>query len=187
MDIIDNIKSVLDTFDKRKFYLATGIFVSIVYVIHGIVLYRFYTQKSELYEKIDELNTVREKQVLSLLIRAKKAKLQKSAVESMLKEKDDEFKINEYMELLINNPTLNLKSKCLRYGDLASLDIENGYIERTSTAEFGGITMIDVTSMLELIEKNSRVYTKEIDISTSKRLPRSVDVIITIATIEQKK
>ena len=59
--------------------------------------------------------------------------------------------------------------------------------KRVATYQISGITMKQLTEFLNEIDENKRVFTKELDITKSKKIPRAIDVEIKIATMMPKE
>ena len=70
--------------------------------------------------------------------------------------------------------------------EVSSRAREGRYQERILLARFAGMTMKELTELLQEIEFNKRVFTKELDITVAKKVPGTIDVGLTIAALEPK-
>jgi ribosomal protein S17E len=53
-------------------------------------------------------------------------------------------------------------------------------------AKFDTMNMRQLCELLDAVEQNKRIYTKELEIIKSKKVPNTIDVNLTIATLQAK-
>jgi hypothetical protein len=104
-------------------------------------------------------------------------------VNNILAENPD-FKIDGFFTDLLSKTGLerNKKETSISYADRGDKD----YREVLLTAKFDTMNMRQLCELLNEIEQNNMVYTKELDIVKSKKIPNTIDVTLTIATLQKK-
>ena len=97
--------------------------------------------------------------------------------------KDTDFKIAGYFLKLLTK--LNIKDKEVAE-ETTTTDLEENYRKSELNAKFEDMTMKELTELLQEIEQNSRVATNRIDITKSKKKPKTIEVSLTISTLLPK-
>lgn len=182
MKFIEQIHAYLDTLDTKDFYKYVGILISIIALIILFIIYRFYSNVSYYRKQIQYINSQRE-EVQDLLAKAALIKQQKQAVNAML-EADPNFKIAGYFKDLLAH--LNLTNKQISNTVTTQERGEQNYNESILSAKFSDMNMRDVTELLNALEQKKRVYTKELEIQKSRNKPRTLEVQLTIATLQPR-
>lgn len=174
---IDFIKNI----DTKQFYRYLFLFLGIFLGLLALILYIHFSSVSTLRKKIKRINTQREitRQILE---QHEQVIQQKIRVDEIL-EKDKNFKIKQYVPQVIQS--LNLTAYNTKIGEVIDDDLNNGYREERLDAYFGGMSMKNIVDLLDALEKNERVYTKELSITKSPKGPL-LDVTLVIATLQQK-
>lgn len=95
---------------------------------------------------------------------------------------DPNFKIAGYFEDVLNK--LGLASKKSSKLEVTTPAQEGRYQETVLNAKLSDMSMKELTELLKEIEQNKRVFAKELEITASKKTANTIDVNITIATLE---
>ncbi|MEX0849595.1 MAG: hypothetical protein WD055_05170 [Candidatus Dependentiae bacterium] len=182
MNIVNKIKDFLDNLDIKNFYKYSGIFIGVITLLSFFLIYRFYSNIDHYKRQIRNLNDVRQ-EVQELLEKASSVKQQKEQVNAML-EADPNFKIAGYFKEILAQ--LNLTNKQISSTVTTQERGEQDYNESILSAKFGDMNMKNVSELLNLLEQNKRVYTKELEIQKSRKTPRAIEVQLTIATLQPR-
>lgn len=182
MKILNNVQTYLNTIDEKRFYqYLIGLGVIITVIIAGI-LFQYYRSVRSLKAEINRINEERT-EIRSLLSKARIVKKEQKEIDQLLAQ-DENFKIAGYFEDVIAK--LGLANKKAADIQVTTPAHEGKYQESVLQAKFSGMTMKDVAELLQEIEQNKRVFTKELDIVVSPKKPGTIDVTLTIATLEPK-
>jgi hypothetical protein len=182
MEIMNKIQTYINSLEEKRFYqYLIGICVVVLLVIAGIV-FQYYRSVSRLKAEITRINEDRN-EIRSLLEKAQLDKKEQKEIDAILA-KDENFKIAGYFEDLLGK--LGLADKQASKAEVSTPAREGKYQESILQAKFSGMTMKDLTELLQEIELNKRVFTKELDITVSPKIPGTIDVTLTIATLEPK-
>lgn len=122
-------------------------------------------------------------EVRNLLERYEMVKKQKAEVDAVL-EKDKDFKIGGYFNTVLQQ--LNLLGKKTREPETSAEELENGYREIKLYATFNGLNMKQLIDLLDALEQNERIYTKEVEVYKPEQ-DRTINVNLLIATLEPKE
>ena len=172
-DYLDNLESK----DFKKYLLVT---FAVLALLIGFLIFQYYRSASALKIKISAINRKR-KDVQNMLERYERVKKQQIEVNSILaKEKD--FKISQYFENLLEK--LNISKNKTQEPETLPKDVLDGYTEWTLYANLANLNTKKLSELLYAIEQEERIYTKELEIEKSTTNPRSINVKITIATLE---
>jgi hypothetical protein len=181
MEFIKNILSYINNLELKKIYQTIGITVGIVFVLMGVSLFYYYSAVNSSKKKIAAINDLRE-EVRLVLDKAEQVQQQRNEVNAMLSQ-DPNFKIGGYFKDVLLKLHLTEKSKKFL---TEPIEREDNYRETRLNAEFVDMTMKELTELLDTIEQNQRVYTKELDISRSKKTPHTINVKLVIGTLQPK-
>lgn len=182
MNIFEQMYHYFEQANQKTRYLYMGIFFGIVIALHLIVGYFFFSRYNALHETLANVNDQRSTTVQRLIGRIHEMKRQKASVNTMLAE-DENFKIGGYFKNLISSLGLTAKKEI---ETTSQADKDELYKESVLNAKFSSTNMQELTELLEQIENNKRIYIKEIEITESKKIPNTVDFVITIATLQPK-
>jgi len=182
MKIVEQMQEWLDTLESAIFYRYLVSILSIIMALAGLIIYQYYATVSEYTDQIEAINEQRQ-DVQELLEKAYLVKEQKETVNAMLKA-DPNFKIDAYFTEVVNQLALqgNLDMK-------KANRIERGdqkYDESILNAKLSSMNMKEVSELLEKIEENKRVYIKNVEIEKITKKLRTVEVQITIATLQPR-
>ncbi len=182
MKLLDTIKNFFDHIDQDDFYKYTAIFLFSITLITGGILFQYYRTVTALVQQIEDINDQRG-QVRIILGKLQQVQQQRDAVDRMLAEEQD-FKIGGYFTDLINS--LNLENK-LNTSTTRQIDREDEYRESTLQANFTNMSTQQLTELLSKLEQNKRIYTKDLEITKSKKRPNTIEVALTIGTLQLQK
>lgn len=176
---LDQLYAWLNVLDERQFYqYLIGFFTILVFASGLIGWYYFYTV-NRLEQKFSEINTQRQ-QVKKVLDRAERVRYQRKEVESMLAQ-DTGFKITRGFQELLDETGLGDK----KVGTpTVQSQTEQNYRIDTLTAQLNGITMEQLTQLLSKLAQNLRVYVRQVDMKRSKKIADTLEVTLTIATLQ---
>lgn len=182
MVLLERIRTFLDTLDERTWYKYMAIAMSCLLALVLLVIFWYFRAVGKRQRVIAEINDDRE-QVREIVTRAQRADKQRQEITELLNE-DPDFKIKGYLQEVM-----------MRIGIAKNITTENDtqidhegddYSESRATYQFTGTTMKDLTQLLEDIEQNKRLFTKELEITKSKKTPKTIDVTLTVATMQPK-
>lgn len=178
MIFLNNIANFIEQIDQKKFLYYVAAASAILAFLLGIILYRYYAVTGSLLDRTKKVNMQR-KVVKELLERYEIVKKQQMEVNALL-EKDKNFKIGGYFEDIVAR--LNLSQFKTREPETSSQELDNGYTEIKLYASFANINMQKIVELLDTLEQNERIYTKEIEIYKPNQ-DRAVNLNLLIATL----
>ena len=182
MMILDQVRKIIDGFETRTFYYIIIGYLSACFVLSALLVFSYYHSTGKLYKRIKTLNTTREEEVRTILESAALVKQQQTAVEEILAQ-DPDFKIAGYFkDLLIK---LNLKEKEVAE-EATTTDQEDNYRKSELNAKFEDMSMKELTELLQELEQKSRIATQRLEITKSKKKPKTIEVNLSISTLLPK-
>ncbi len=179
MTVIEQIKSFFESLETKDFYKYIGIFLAACSLIGGGVVFQYYRKVSSLKKHIAEINEYREDDVRVILQQALQVKQQRAEVDTILSE-DVDFKIGGYFKDLLDKLKLTEKKVS---EETSQVDREDNYRESELNAKFEDMNMQQLTELLQELERNKRISTKQLDITKSKKKADTLEVQITIGTL----
>ncbi len=180
MEFINKIRLTIEGLEQRDLYKYLTIVLSILMLLLGFVIYRYYSKVGDLRRKINAVNDVREENVRGILKRMNNVAQQRKQVNDILaKEKD--FKIAGYFTTLLKRQKL---TNNMVEDSTSEVVLNNKYKEIILKARFVNMTMQKLCFLLDAIEKKERVYNKNLEIIRSTKTPGTIDVNMTIATLQ---
>lgn len=183
MEIVNRLRLAIEGLERKDFYKYLIIVLAVVFFLVGFFVFRFYRNMSALRIRIDDVNEIREEKVRSILKRMDSVERQRKQVNDILaKEKD--FLIAGYFDDLLSQQRLvdNRTEE-----STSIIELGNDYREVVLRARFVGMTMKQLCELLDAIEKKERVYAKSLEIIRSTKTPETIDVNMTIATLQPKR
>lgn len=184
MMFIEKVRTFFDTMETKTFRYYVAGYGAACFLIFCGILYYFYTDTTTLQRKIKNLNRERVERVRAILESAQQIEEQRATVEAILSQNPD-FKIAGYFKELLAK--LNLKNKEIQEAEsTTTTDREDNYRETELNAKFEDMSMKNVTELLQALEQNSRISVKQLEITKSKKKPKTVEVQITITTLLPK-
>lgn len=181
MELLDKIYTYISDLDEKRFYQYGIGFLCAIGLLMLLVMFQYYRSVSSLKAQIEQINDARE-QARTILEKGLIVKKDQQEIDALIA-KDENFNIQGYFEDLLAKLGLSNKKASL---EVASPEREGKYRESVLTAKFSGMTMKELTELLQELELNRRVFTKELEITASQKPPNSIDVTLTIATLEPK-
>jgi hypothetical protein len=179
MFIIDTIQSFIESLEERDFYKYLALSITVILGILFLVFFMYYRATNSIIDRITTINDLREN-VQQILTASKKVKKQREEIDTILAQ-DENFKIGAYFDKTLTALRLSDKSQP---PDYSHIDHTGAYRENILRAKLTDMTMKDLAELLNDIEKNQRVYTKELEITKSRK--GNLDINLTIATLERK-
>lgn len=182
MILLDQIRSFFDSLETKSFYHYIIGYVTGCVLIFALIIFYFYSSTHSLQRKIKNINSSREDEVRVILETAAHVKQQQIMIEEILS-KDVDFKIAGYFEDLLNK--LGIKDKKVT-SEAATTDREDNYRKSELSAKFEDMTMKNLTELLQELEQKPRIATERLEITKSKKKPKTIEVNLTISTLLPK-
>ena len=182
MEALDRLKSFIEGSEERDFYKYLIIALGVTTLLIGGIIVYYYSNVVGLKKKIKDINDFRV-ETKEILNKNALVEQQRNEVNDMLKEHRD-FRIDQYFEEKLI-PKLQLADKKKIYTTTQE-DRDTEYRERSLNAKFTDMDTKQVCELLNEIEQNTLIYTKELEITKSKKQPPTLEVNLTIATLELK-
>lgn len=179
MFIIDTIQSFIESLEEKNFYKYLALTIGIIICIVSLIFFGYYRALNTINDRIIMINDLREN-VQQALTASKKIKKQREQINTILA-KDVDFKMGAYFTDLLASLKLTEKKQAVDY---SHIDHVGAYRESILKAKLTDLTMKDLCELLYAIEKNQRMYVKELEIVKSRK--GNLDINLTIATLEPK-
>jgi hypothetical protein len=180
MVLLEQIKNFFDTLETKTFYhYMLGYIIACVLLFCTTIFY-FYRSTHSLQRKIKNINNSREEDVRVILETAARVKQQQTMVEEILSQ-DIDFKIAGYFEELLNKLGITKTSS-----EATTTDREDNYRKSELSAKFEDMTMKELTELLQELEQKPRIATERLEITKSKKKPKTIEVNLTISTLLPK-
>lgn len=182
MQFIQKLYAYFDALERAKVYRYIIISVVGVLLLAGVSLYYVHRTVQSLQSELEEINDLRVNRVQPILRRIEHVKQQRKEVNAILAE-DEAFKIGGYLDekLDLLGIANNKKEETA-----TQVVLDDNYRESILSVKFAEIAMKQLTELLNIIEQNKRIYTKALDITRSTKAPRTIDVSLTIATLQPR-
>jgi hypothetical protein len=181
MKIFAPIRDFIRNLDKRAFYRYLGAFFVLFFCILAAGVYIYHWRSSNIRRLLVRLNQQRE-ETRSLLQQHELVKQQQIEVNEVLT-RDKNFRLLEYFSSLVKELGLERNAQ---EPHLVVEDLQNGYDEVRLSVNLKQLTMKRLVGLLYHIEKNERVYSKELSIIKSLKTSE-LDVAMVIATLQAKE
>lgn len=180
MLFIKKITDSINDLSTKNFYLYGGIFLAIIFAIHGFIIFNYYRSVSNLEEQIEEINELREQKLQKLLKSAHQVRKQREEFNDLLAQ-DPDFKLGNYVENLLTGLHLTKESD-----KIDQIEREEGYLETIMNLKLTNINTQQAAQLLDKIEREPRITVKAVEIIKSKKKPNTIEVLLTIAALQQK-
>jgi uncharacterized membrane protein YhiD involved in acid resistance len=182
MAFVQKLYDRLDGLERKIFYRYLMIVLLGITTLTTLIIVYFYITVHSLHRQLNDINDLRVSQVKSILSKIEHVKKQRAEVNAIL-DQDKSFKIGGYFNEIISvlNIAENKKEETTSQGRL-----DEEYRESVLTAKFNELTMKQLCELLNIIEQNKRVYTKALEIQKSMKTPKTIDVTLTIATLQPR-
>lgn len=182
MKFLEPVRSFINKLDLKTFYIyLIGYSVGCI-ILSVLIIFYYYRSVGLLQKKIKNIESYKE-EVQEILEKNALIKQQQVIVEEMLT-KDPNFKIAETFGKFLAE--LNLTEKEDERREINITDLEENYRKIELSAKFEDMTMRDLTLLLEKIEQNPRIATNRLEITKSKKKPKTIEVSLTISTLLPK-
>lgn len=180
MSLIVRAKRFVDELEDRQVYQYVLAIVGCFVLVMGLLFYLHYNRIQKLQQEFRKISKDREKAKL-LLARHAVVEQRKLQVDEVLG-REKAFYIKEYFEKLIAELNLTAYSPKI---ELMSQDLQNNYSEVKLEATLSGINMQQLVELVYRIEKDDRLYTKELVINKAPQRA-ALDVKLVIATLQRQ-
>ena len=179
---LDPIKTFINNLDEKQFYLYLGGLLGTIFLIIVLIISLFYRNVGY-YKKQFHLVNEQRQEIQTLLQKNFRVDQQQTKINQLLDENKN-FKIGDPFEKLL--PQLQLSEKRVS-SHTFTLEVSPGYIENDLEARFVDMTMQQLCRLLNELRSYKLVYPKNLEITKSKRTPRTIDVTLVIATLQHKE
>lgn len=184
MKVVENIRNFVDSLEEKQFYTYLGVLLFGAILIMSLIVWRYYSQVHSINEQIETINEQRE-ETKRILTSARRVQQQRAEVDALLGQ-DPNFKIGGYFEDVLNKLGLADKKTASDKIEHSQIDHEGKYKESIRKAKLTGMNMRQLTELLHELEQNKRIFIKELEISKSIKQSKTLDISLTIATLEPK-
>jgi septal ring factor EnvC (AmiA/AmiB activator) len=181
--IFDALSNYLENLDQKNFNKYLLIYLGVLLTLSLASVYYYYNTIKYWKKQTNEINATRD-EIKVIVDRDELVQKQREEVNALLSEMPD-FKIGEYFNDLISKLGLTqnvVTNPSITYADRGDKE----YREVLLTTQFDMMNMKQLTELLNEIEQNKRIYTKELEIIKSKKTPNTIEVNLTIATLQRK-
>lgn len=182
MKFLEPVTTFINKLDLKTFYIYLISYAVGCFLLCVLMIFYYYSSIHALQKKIKSLASYRE-EVHEIMEKNAIIKQQQVIVEEMLA-KDPNFKIAETFGKFLAE--LNLADKKSKEPEINTTDLEENYRKTELSAQFENMTMRDLTLLLEKIEQNPRIATNRLEITKSKKKPKTIEVNLTISTLLPK-
>ena len=182
MTFLDNFIVYIQNLNKKDFEKYLISFLLSILILLGSTIYYIYNKN---YNLILEIKKLKELVIKTTNIIKDNVKIeQKEKQQQQLLEQNKDFSIKTYFEQFCKEKNVIPE---LNWGDTITREIEGSdkFDEVLLTATFKNQTTQIVLKILDSLEKNKLVYTKELTITNENN--KKITFEITIATIKYKK
>ena len=182
MEILTPIAEYFNAFDRKQFNTILYAVLGTLIILIAALLFFYYRSVMRLKKEIILVNQKRT-EVQHLLERAERVQKQRIEVDGILsKEKD--FKISQFFQKVLKEASISPGQT--QPPTTTSEDVLDNYTQWTLDAIIKNINMKKLTELLNIIEQNERIFTKELEISRASS-PTKINIRLVIATLEQKE
>jgi hypothetical protein len=168
--------------EKKELYRYFILFMAGILLGIGLFLYWYWGKVGNLKDNLKSTNQAR-LETRRILQQHALVMQQQDEVNTIL-EKDKDFLILDYFNTLLSS--LHLEVYNSKPAQVTEENLNNGYIEEKLDAGFTNMNMQQLCQLLDKIERNERIYTKELNITKALKSP-TIDVTLTIATLALEK
>ena len=178
MALLEYIRDYIAHYDDRQIRKAT-ILAAATFCL--TLMYLFYARHKNSEEFLGRISSLNKERVRTQKIISLRAQLKSERQDAdLLLSEDKNFRLLDYFNQLMKEIGI-MPSSSPQVGTPRDLDM--GYNEVELTALFMNINTKQLVVLLENIDKNKRIYTKELLIDKSQKTP-TIDIKLIIATLE---
>ncbi|HZW60708.1 MAG TPA: hypothetical protein VFF04_00620 [Candidatus Babeliales bacterium] len=178
MSAIEKIQSFIDNLEERTFYIYLSGIIAALLILSSLIIWHYYSSIHDTQEHIANINEQRD-QVRRILATYEQVKKHQKEVNTLLAA-DEGFKIEGYYKDVLL-PELGLSDK--QVTAIPSHISMEKFDEVILKATLAGLDMKELCELLQTLDANKRIYTKELEITKSKTR-KAIDVTLTIASLE---
>lgn len=182
MTFLEQLQAKINNLDEYTWYKYVAIAAGLFLILIGLILFFYFNTLKKWELRLAGINESRT-EAKRLVEKAQRVYKARDEVTTILKD-DPNFKIKEYLQEIMAN--VGIFQNVVSESVVVTGQDEN-YSETVATYQLASISMKQLTEFLNEIDENQRVFTKELDITKSKRMPRTIDVGIVIATLMPKE
>lgn len=183
MVIFEKIQEFIKNLEERTFYYYLAALLGIIILLSGFLIYSNQSSIAYWQKRIRAINELRD-DVKNILTKDDEVSSQRISVNNMLQEMPD-FKIDGYLTEVLQQ--LSLEGNKQTSGPVMYVDHgDPEYREALLPVKFDMMNMKQLCELLEKIEQNKRVYSKDLEIVKSKKVPNTIEVSLTIGTLQRK-
>jgi hypothetical protein len=180
MMVLNYLNEKISALDKKDFYKYLLILIGVILLFIALLMFQYFRVTSRIKKQIRNINSLRE-DVRVVLSKYEQIQKQRKAVDAILSEEED-FNIVGYFNDVVNQLNLSGNKKEERS---SQVDREDNYRESVINVTFVDMNMKQLCELLNVIENKARIFTKELEITKSKKSP-TIEVNLTIATLSPK-
>lgn len=178
MLIISRIRDYIIGLDNRRYKIFLLSFLASVALISFYLVYRRNNIYTELRSKLESINKQR-KRAKNILQQSKDLQKQREEVDVLLSQ-DKDFRLLDYFNKFTRELYL---TPSVPASVSAPKDLGLSYNEVELSASFSNLNTKQLIDLLEVIDKNRRVYIKELIIDKSQK-SQMLDIKLIIGTLE---
>lgn len=183
MVLLEKIKDFISSLEEKNFYIYLGSALGAMCLLMLLFIYSFQSSVAYWQKKMRTINDLRS-DVRFVVSKDSVVSSQRASVNTMLQETPD-FKIDGYLTQVLQK--MALEGNKQTSGPVSYLDHgDREYREALLPAKFDMMNMKQLCELLNEIEQNKRVYTKDLEIVKSKKVPNTIEVSLTIGTLQRK-
>jgi len=176
-----SIVNFVQELDSREFYRYLAIAGGVFLLIIGVIFFFQRRQIKELDRRLANVNKQRSV-VRKILQGHALVEKQRQEVNTIL-DREPNFRIKEFFQLAVKD--LGLTRMMSKDPVVLDNDLGNGYTETQLESNFKKLDMKQVEELMDKIEQNNRLFTKELALTKSRFAPK-VDATLIIATLQPK-
>lgn len=180
MTFLMRLKKFLDELEPRQLNQYLAACIGVIILLLALVVYAGYAQNIKLLEEIETLNRNRIR-ARELLVKQKQVVLRKNEVDTVLAQ-DRLFYIKDFFTQTVNEA--GLSTNVSKEAEVSEpQDLKNKYSEVKLDAGFSNLSTRQLCDLLLRLEKNKRIYLKEVEITKAQQ-NRTINATIVIATLQ---
>lgn len=177
---LHRFKNFLDELDPKQLITYLALTIGTVLLLLCMFVYLGYSRRVALLEELSSLNRNRMR-ARELLNKQQQVMLKKNEVDVVLNQ-DRLFYIKDFFDQVVTE--LGLTKNVSKEADVGKqVDLKNNYSETKLDASFANLSTQQLVDLFLRLEKNKRIYIKEIDITKTPQ-SKAINVTLTIATLQ---
>lgn len=180
MTVLEKVQDFINSLDLNSWYQYIALYIGTLLLLMGTIFFFYYRSANRWINTLSDINAQREKARM-ILQKAAQVYSYRAEVNRMIQQ-DPDFKIAGYLQEIMG--TVGIAFTDIK---TTQVDREDNYQETLATITFASTTMKKLIEFLDVIYKNKRLHTKDLDIIRSKKVPRTIDVTVVIATMQPRQ